>query len=81
MTRKPHRRIEYIFEIHKSRAKEPYHWVCRASNGEIRCTSENYTQKASARQTVKKWIRAMKPGLAKMVDLTNETRRGPRKGA
>jgi len=69
-------RIEFIFVLLKSKAREPYHWVCKASNGEIRCTSENYTQKASARQAVQKFMKKMLPDVSKYVDATGETIRG-----
>jgi uncharacterized protein YegP (UPF0339 family) len=72
-------RIEFIFVIKKSKAKEPYHWVCKASNGEIRCTSENYTQKASARQAVTKFMAKMKPGSYSYEDDTGEMFRPKRK--
>jgi len=69
------KQVFFRFQILKSKAKQPYHWICIASNGEIRCTSENYTQKASARNAIRSWIKYMKPGVAQMEDHTGESKR------
>ena len=60
-------RIEYIFEIHKGKSKkQPWYWRCKASNGEIRCHSENYHRKAGAVNAVREWVKKMKPGCARV---------------
>ena len=60
-------RVEYIFEIHKGKSKkQPWYWRCKASNGEIRCHSENYRHKAGAVNACREWAKRMKPGYARV---------------
>ena len=54
-------------------AKEKYHWICIASNGEIRCTSENYTQKQSATNAVINEIKYRLKGVCSYDDITEES--------
>ena len=73
-------KTEFNYKILKnSYAKQPYHWVCVASNGQIRSTSENYAQKHSAINAVKQEIRGRKIGVTSFSDLTGETNKIQRK--
>ncbi len=65
---------EFNYKILKNKwAKQPYHWVCVASNGQIRSTSENYSQKHSAIASVKYEMKGRIRGSASFEDLTGET--------
>jgi len=67
-------KIEFNYKILKNKwAKQPYHWVCIASNGQIRSTSENYAQKHSAINSVKQEIKSRKADTTSFEDLTGET--------
>ena len=47
-------KIEYNFVLLKSKAKQPYHWVCKAANGQVKFHSENYAQKGSCIYSIRK---------------------------
>jgi uncharacterized protein YegP (UPF0339 family) len=67
-------KTEFNYKILKNKwAKQPYHWVCVASNGQIRSVSENYAQKHSAINAVKQEIRYRVKGSTTFEDLTGET--------
>lgn len=53
-------------------SKQPYHWICTAGNGEIRSTSENYTQKHNAINAVASEIKYRKKGVCAFEDCTGE---------
>jgi len=73
-------KIEFNYKILKNKwAKQPYHWVCVASNGQIRSTSENYSQKHNAINSVKQEIKGRKSGVTGFEDLTGETNKIARK--
>lgn len=60
-------------------AREPYHWVCVAGNGEIRFTSENYTQKHSAINAVAADMKYRVRGVSSFEDLTDESENIPKR--
>jgi len=73
-------KIEFNYKILKNPlAKQPYHWVCVAANGQIRSTSENYSQKHNAINSVKQEIRYRTKGSSSFEDLTGETDKIQRK--
>jgi uncharacterized protein YegP (UPF0339 family) len=59
--------------------KEPYHWVCVASNGEVRYTSEKYTQKHNAINAIITDIKYRVKGVCSFEDCTGETRKIPKR--
>lgn len=59
--------------IKNPHAKQPYHWICKASNGEIRHCSENYTTKQSAIDAVITEIRYRVKNVCTFEDLTGES--------
>ena len=67
-------KTEFNYKILKNKwAKQPYHWVCVASNGQIRSVSENYSQKHSAINAVKQEIKSRIKGSTTFEDLSGET--------
>jgi len=67
-------KIEFNYKILKnSYAKQPYHWVCVSSNGQIRSHSENYSQKHNAINAIKQEIRYRTKGCTSFEDLTGES--------
>ena len=64
--------------IKNNHCKEPYHWICVASNGEIRCCSENYTQKHNCINAVTNEIRYRVKGVCSFEDCTGEARKVPK---
>jgi uncharacterized protein YegP (UPF0339 family) len=66
-------RIQYKFVLLKNnRAKQKYHWVCYAPNGQIKFHSENYTTKASMLNVIRKHIHDLRAGIAEYHDETGE---------
>lgn len=65
---------KYRFRITKSRAKQPFHYVCIANNNEIVHTSENYCHKAGALNAARKFISYMRQGVAVIEDKTGDSR-------
>jgi len=59
--------------LKNAHAKQPYHWICVASNGETRCCSENYSQKHNCITAVLNEIRYRVKGVCSFEDCTNET--------
>jgi len=53
-------------------AKQPYHWICVATNGEIRYTAENYTQKHNAIKAIVIDIKYRIKGVCSFEDCTGE---------
>jgi len=65
---------EFNYKILKNQyAKQPYHWVCVAANGQIRSTSENYSQKHSAINSVRQEMKSRYARTTSFEDLTGET--------
>jgi len=70
----------FNYKIYKnSHAKQPYHWVCVASNNEVRYTSENYTQKHNAIKAVTIDIQYRRKGVCSFEDATGEARKVPKR--
>lgn len=67
--KKPLFNYKIIKNLH---SKQPYHWICKASNGEIRCTSENYSQKHNAINAVIVEMRYRMVGVCSFEDCTGE---------
>jgi len=69
----------FNYKIYKnSHAKQPYHWVCVASNNEMRYSSENYTQKHNAIKAVTIDIKYRVKGVCSFEDATDETGKIPK---
>ena len=67
------RKIQYKFVMLKNKkAKQPYHWVCLAQNGQVRFHSENYTRKESMLNVITQYVNDLRPGIAKHEDRTGE---------
>ena len=66
-------RIQYKFVMLKNkRAKQPYHWTCLSSNGQVKFHSENYTRKESMLRVITQHIHDLRPGIGEYVDQTGE---------
>ena len=58
------------FEIYKTKSKkEPFMWNLTASNGRMYCSSERFTQKASAKASIKNIIKAIQAGSFTVEDI------------
>jgi len=69
----------FNYKIYKNaHAKQPYHWVCVASNNEMRYSSENYTQKHNAIKAVTIDIKYRVKGVCSFEDCTDETWKVPK---
>ena len=63
----PKKQFQFVFEICRSEtAVQKWHWRCKAANGEIRCHSENYVNKAGAVNACRSFLKRMKPGVARI---------------
>jgi uncharacterized protein YegP (UPF0339 family) len=57
-------KCEFNFEIRKNtRSKQPYWWVCKAANGQIKFHSENYLRRGSAVNSIKQLTKYLRPGV------------------
>jgi uncharacterized protein YegP (UPF0339 family) len=65
---------KFNYKIMKNKfAKQPYHWICTAGNAEIRCHSENYSQKINCLKAVRVEIKHRIKGVCTFEDCTGET--------
>jgi uncharacterized protein YegP (UPF0339 family) len=69
-------KIKFRFRILKSEAKQPYHFVCLAPNSQVIFTSENYKQKASAKNCINSIVKYMVKGVSSIEDCTKEKKNG-----
>ena len=58
------------FRVLKSKAKQPYHWICLSNNNKILCHSENYVHKGGAFNSIRKFTKHMPDGIAEVEDHT-----------
>jgi len=74
--KKVKQRPEFNFKIHKNpHSKQPYWWTCISSNTEVRCSSENYSQKHNARHAIRAFTKVMKVEVWTIEDVTGEEKR------